>query len=366
MTEKDAANIYFVQLSGTAYSPLSSYPTVDFKNGYFFKNVERISTFNYPTTTFGGPLTSDEGLFIDGGGVVFGTTISGGPMINYTYNDFSGLNTRVDLGLFYCTPTIFVSLSNFDQTVSPILKLVYQQSRSSSLYTLNSVLSVQPLSTFVNTILLPPAKPLLKLEFVPSPTYITTYESFLSVIRLDGTVNTFTIATSVAQCEMLDLYDTSNIINSQLLDNSDYVLLTLENRNNKTVYNSIINTSTPFYLVTGGDTTSLEQFDVEPTSIFDLDTASQTSTEFIAEQIRQVALPEVPQPRPKINPVTPEAATYYYRGLRGIRIRPLIAQLLPGETFYYAIPDSGLIITRGGAPYLPGLGISFDVRFRVL
>lgn len=366
MASVEDKNTHYVELTGTAYSPLSAYPSVDFKNGYYYKNVDGISTFNFPTTTFGGPLTASQGPLSADGGVIFTQEISGGPLVNFTYNDFSGLDTKVDLGLYFCTPTVYVSLSNFDTTVSPILKFIYQSSPTSKLITLNSVLSVQPLSTFVNTLLLPPLTPTLKFEFTPSSKYITTYNSFLSVLRLDGTINTFTFLTSVAQCEMLELYDTANILNSQILDSSDYVLLTLENSNNKTVYNSILNTSLPFYLLSGGDTTSLEDIEVEPITIFDLDTASQAATEFIADQIRQIALPEIPQPKSKINPITPEAAEYYYRGVRGIRVRPLIAKLLPGETFYYAIPQSGLIITTGGAPYLPGLGISFDVRFRVL
>lgn len=359
-------NTYYFELTGTSFSPLSSYPTVDFLNGYYFKNVDGLTTFNYPTTTFGGPLTGAQGPLSADGGVVFNTTISGGTIQNYTYNDFSALDSKVDLGLFYCTPTIFVSLSSFDKTVSPILKLVYQPLPGAELITINSVLSVQVLSAFTNTVLLPPKNQILKFDFQPSPSYITTYNSFLSVIRLDGTVNTFTFATSVAQCEMLSLYDTANILNSQLLDSSDYVLLTLENKNNNTVYNSILNTSIPFFLLTGGDTTELQDLESETETVFDLETSPGAPTEFIADQIRQVALPEIPQPKPKINPITPQAAEYYYRGIRGIRIRPLIAKLLPGEEFYYAIPQSGLIITRGGAPYLPGIGISFDVRFRVL
>jgi hypothetical protein len=364
-------NTYIFQITGTGAGRLADYPMVDYKDGYFFKNVDLIGSFNFPTSTFGGPLTSSEGInnpsLTADGGVVFGQTISGGPMFNYTYFDFSALNTDVDLGLFYCTPVVNISLSGFDESVSRIVKIVYQKSRNDLPITLNSQLSVQTVSANDIYVLLTPKNNLITFNFSPEERYIATKTSFLSVFRLDNTINTLTFRTSVAQCGVLDLYDSANIINSQILDESNYVLLTLENKTNKSVYNSIINTDIPFYLLSGGDVVELENLASEPQAIFDLDSAAQTPAgEFQASQIRQVGLPEVAQPKARINPVTPLTSEYYYRGVRGIRIRPLLAKLLPGERFYYAVPDSGLIITAGGAPYLPGLGISFDVRFRVL
>jgi hypothetical protein len=89
---------------------------------------------------------------------------------------------------------------------------------------------------------------------------------------------------------------------------------------------------------------------------------------FIASQIRQLASvagvePIIPEPRPVLNPITPVLAEYYYRGVRGIIIRPLLTRLLPRQEFFYASPGSGMIITSGGAPYLPGSGISLQIGF---
>ena len=339
-------NTQTIQLTGTAYGILSSFPVINYKDGYFFQNLDEVSTFQYPTSTGGGPLTANEGGPEWDGFVVFQSELSGGPITNVAYDDFSNLNSLQELGIYFCTPTLYLSLSSFDESVT-----VYEPTvRFATLTSAN---------TFIIT---PPKSQIITLDFTPGEKYITPYVTGLSVIRLDNTVNTFTLRTSVVQCGVLDLYDTTNILNTQVLDNANQILLTLENKTNNSVYTNILNTDIPFFLLTGGDIINIQPSEIELQPIFELDPVS----EFDIGQIIQVAAPVNAIAKPKPNPITPAAAEYYYRGGRGIRMRPLLARLLPGQEFSYSRLSSGLIILSGGAPYFPGSGIAYRVEFRVI
>lgn len=354
-------NTHYIFISSTSWGSLDQYPNVPYKDGFFLRNVDFISTFSFPTTTYFGVLTSDVPIFT--------SVISGGPMNNFSYDDFSRRNSVINTGLYFCTPTLIVSLSSFEETVSPIVKIIYEQ--NSKITTFTPFLSVQTISAIDNFVLLPPKNNVIVFNFSPGEKYSTVFETTLSVIRLDSTVNTFTFVTSVLQCGLFDVHDSVNVLNSQILDKSNYVLLTLENQSDNRVFNSIIDTSIPFIVLTGGDTVNLETFGPEPQTVFDLEGVFDVAGEtFVASQIRQLANvagvvePIIPEPLPKINPIIPRLAEYYYRGIRGIVIRPLLARLLPGQEFFYASPGSGLVILSGGAPYYPGTGINLQIGFR--
>lgn len=352
-------NTHYIFLTGTQWGNLDQYPNVPYKDGFFFKNLDFVTAFTYPTTTFFGILTSDQEIFTN--------EISGGFMGNYSYDDFSRKTSVFNTGLYFCTPTLIISLSGFEETVSPIIKIAYEH--NNKLTTLTPFISVQTVSAIDSFILLPPRDTPVRLEFSPGEQYTSTIKSQLSVVRLDGTVNTLTFFTSVLQCGLFDVHDSVNILNSQILNNSDYILLTLENRSSNEVYNSVLNTNIPFAVLTGGDLLSLDEFGPEPETVLGTETITDISGEtFIASQIRQLANvigvePIIPEPKPILNPIVPIVAEYYYRGVRGIIIRPLLTRLLPGQEFFYADPGSGMIITSGGAPYQSGRGISLQIGF---
>lgn len=349
-----------IQLTGTAYGILSSFSVINYKDGYFFQNLDEVSTFQFPTSTFGGPLTANEGGPEWDGFVLFETELSGGPITNTSYDDFSNLNSVIGLGVHFCTPTLYLSLTSFDESMSRITKIVCEHNNDVTVY--EPTIRFESLTSTNTFRITPPKSQIIKLDFKPGESYITPYTTGLSVIRLDNTVNTFTLRTSVVQCGVLDLYDTTNILNTQVLDNANQILLTLENKTNNTVYTNILNTDIPFYLLTGGDIINIQPSEIELQPIFELEPVD----EFNIGQIIQVAAPINAVPKPKPNPISPAAAEYYYRGGRGIRMRPLLARLLPGQEFSYSRLDSGLIILSGGAPYFPGLGIAFRVEFRVI
>jgi hypothetical protein len=344
---------------------------VVYYNGFFFQNIGFNSTFNYPTTTYGGPLTGENYEPYGDGGVSFSSEASGGPIYNYTYDDFSRLTSVVNIGNFFCLPTLVFSFSSYDESVSPINKIAYSfkdehytilPSLSETTSTTFPILTGPPVIIKLNRLISPKLKT-FTLSPEPGKNFVTTETLYLSVFKLDNTINKFIINFDLYQCGVLDVYSSTNIINSQILDDANLVLLTMEDGATKRVMNSIIRTDIPFYLLTGGDVVSLGAEEEGPRVVFEFE-STPTDEIFLAEQIRQQALPEIPIPPPKINPIVPDIAEYYYRGEKGIRIRPLIVTLLPRQEFFYQKPESGLTILSGGAPYAPGSGIKFNVEFR--
>lgn len=372
-------NTHIIEITGTQAGLLSAYPTVRFFDAFFFKNVDFKSTFTYPTTTYGGTLTAGnypvpvpEGW---DGGVTFTQVVSGGTIQNYTYDDYSSQTTPLSIGNYFCTPTIIFSFKSYDESVSPVKKITweYQNKVSSLSPKISSTKLIIPLpgdEFLISDIskVLKPKNQSIQLDCIPDPQYIKLETVYLSVFKMDNTINKFTIYFNIIQCGLLETFGTSSLINSQILDSSNKILLTIENKETNNVYNTILNTDIPFYLLTGGDVVQLDLDSLEPEEIFDLeDTSAPRNTIFLVEQIRQIALePQEPLPDPDINIINPNLAEYYYRGERGIRVRPLITRLLPGEEFYYEIPSSGMVLTSGGAPYIRGRGIRMNLEFRTV
>jgi hypothetical protein len=312
--------------------------------------------------------------------------VSGGPISNYSYLDYSGLKSVLNIGNYFCEPTLIFHLSSYDESVSVISKVVYEYKNKiftlfpnistfkTSINTLTTIQVgenefvekniTQVVNRFVYT---SPKNQIFTIKPSPGFNYITTDTLYLSVIKFDNTVNTHNINFNIIHCGILDIYGSSTLLNSQLLNSPDKILLTLEDSNTKRVYNSILRTDIPFVLLTGGDIIELTSEETEPDAIFEFEATDQPGDVFLAEQIKQKALPVKPTPPPRINPVVPpDQGEYFYRGEKGIRIRPLLVRLLPRQEFFYEIPYSGLILLSGGAPYFPGRGISFNVEYRVI
>lgn len=369
-------NTHIIQISGTNDGLLGQYPDVPYLDGFYF-NAINSNTFSFPTTTYCGPLTA--GTLPDpipdnwDGGVTFTTTNSGGPLYNYSYDDFSRKISTIFLGNFFCTPTLVLSFTGYDETKSFIKRITYSfkdvtktiTSEVSSMYTTVTNLTSTDLVK-VYTLISPKLKNIY-LNCSPDSEYLKAETIYVDVIKADNTVNKLLLNFNIIQCGLLSIYNQANILNSQLLDSADKLLLTLEDKTTKNTFQSIVDINTPFYLVTGGDI-QLPTQDVELETFFDIEGTTTNQPVFIAEQIQQQALevPTIPVPTPMISPLNPEVGEYYYRGEKGIRIRPLLSRLLPGDEFYYERPSSGLILSDGGAPYYPGKGVLYNLEFRVI
>lgn len=316
----------------------------------------------------------------------FATEVSGGPISNYSYLDYSSLKSQINIGNFFCNPTLVLYFSAYEESVSVISKIIYDYKHNVGVLT-PSISSVKTPITSLTTIEIAPGEffqkeitnivnlflytspknQIITINPIPSFNYITADTIYLSVIKFDNTVNEFELNFNIVHCGILDIYSESNILNSQVLNSTDTILLTMEDKKTKRVYNSMLRTDIPFYLLTGGDVVELAEDETEPDAIFEFESSDPGRDVFLAGEIRQKTLPAAPTPPPKINPITPpDFGEYFYRGEKGIRIRPLLARLLPRQEFFYEIPYSGLILLSGGAPYYPGTGISFNLEYRVI
>lgn len=371
-------NTYIIQVTGTNSGLLSAYPVVSYSDGYYIRPFSDDTTFNYPTTTFGGALTAGI-LPVPlptnwDGGVSFLYNISGGPLRSYSYDDFSRLTSKIFIGNYFCEPTLILSFSSYDESRSFVKRISYRY--DNDFYTITpQITTYETFFTVLTTTniikvhqLLSPKNRIGILNPKPDISYLKPKTIFLEIIKADDTVNKFELNFNMLQCGLFDVYKEANILNSQMLDSSEKILLTLEDKKTKQIYSTILDVDTPFYLLTGGDI-QLPAPDVEVEIVFDLEAQEGIApVQFLAEQIQQqtLQLPTIPLPTPIINPVNPQLGEYYYRGEKGIRIRPLLVKLLPGQEFYYEIPTSGMILTSGGAPYYPGRGILYNLEFRVI
>jgi hypothetical protein len=390
---EDSTEFYYVYYN--SLSGLWEFEYGDSEVGTYSLWVSEETISMYPwqtdgyTRTFGEDL--NEFLIIDKKGSPtvdppFVREVSGGPISNYSYLDYSSLKSVINIGNFFCNPTLVLYFSSYDESVSTISKITYEyKNEVGSLFpNISSIKApVVTLTTFeiapgefftkeitniVNTFQYKsPKNQIITVEPAPGFNYITAETIFLSVIKFDNTVNTFELNFNIIHCGILDVYGDSNILNSQILNSFDTILLTMEDKNTKRVYNSILRTDIPFFLLTGGDVVELSTEETEPDVIFALESEDPDRDVFLADELKQQNLPISPAPPPKINPVAPqEFGEYFYRGEKGIRIRPLLARLLPRREFFYEIPYSGLILLSGGAPYYPGKGISFNLEYRVI
>lgn len=370
-------NTHFIQITGTSSGLLSAYPDVSYFDGFYFNSINA-STFSYPTTTYGGTLTA--GILPDpipvnwDGGVTFTEIASGGVIKNYSYEDFSKILSKFYVGNYFCTPTLVLSFSTYDESKSFVKRITYTYKDKtysitpeiSSFFTfVNNVTSYDYIKTYK---LISPKVKTATVSVVPNEEYLKKETIYIDVIKADNTVNKLEVNFNVVQCGILDIYRETNILNTQILDDVNSLLLTLEDNNTKKTFNSIVDINTPYYLVTGGDI-KLPTQEQEINVVFDIEGAAPAEeTVFLAEQIQQqtLILPTIPVPTPDISPINPQVGEFYYRGERGIRVRPLLSKLLPGDKFYYERPASGLILSEGGAPYYPGKGVLYNLEFRVI
>ena len=219
-----------IVVTGTNISPFSASNFDDTLNGgYLIDPMAVPLSFFYPTSVFGGEIAT-----------VFTQEISGGYLSTY-YGDLN-LNTLILDGYYsFCDSEVTFDLSNFDETTSKIVKIIFDPDNGSAIRTINANISSDYVSISSNNI---------KSTYYPNTSYYTVYHPNFNIFYEDGkNVNIIVPLTSI-QCGIFDFYKSKTILDSVPLDRNDAnVLIFLNDRDNNEVSLSNIYTSKLFELV---------------------------------------------------------------------------------------------------------------------
>lgn len=231
--------------------------------------------------------------------LVYTVELTGGPMSNYSYEDFSILTSIITLPIQSCITLLTISLSSFETTKSNISKVVYS---CGDLYgsldgAFNTDLSGRTSVSFNKN-------STLQFYVVPSNTQtIQSYFVYLSVFRNDTSINKIILSGSLLKCGVLDLYSKNKFVDSQILDDSKELLLVTENLNRNMLYLNKISVDIPTPSLTGGEVEPLVNIDFGDTEE-DILLLSELLEDRVEEKFRRPFF--VPVPAPRTNPIRPE------------------------------------------------------------
>lgn len=229
--------------------------------------------------------------------VFFNAELSGGPFSNITYEDFSLLTSEITIPIQSCVTLLTINLSSFDQSVSKISKVLCNYNNTitelSPSIDITSGQITSILKDNIINILLNPAK----------DKFLSTYSIKLSVLRFDSTVNKLHLSGNILKCGIKDYFSNSKLIDSQVVDDSNNVLILTEDTEKKLMFINKINVNIPTQTLTGGDVEPLVNTElVSPESDIVL-LADLLEGETVKETYKIPIIP--PLPRPRINPILP-------------------------------------------------------------
>ena len=230
--------------------------------------------------------------------LVYTTELSGGPMANISYEDYSVLTSIITLPVQSCVTLLTISLSSFEMSKSKINKVVYD---CGDVYgSLDARYAEASGKRFLqfnkdNT-----------LQFYVVPSDEKTFQSYfvyLSVFRNDTTVNKIILSGTLLKCGIMDLYNKNKFVDSQIIDNPKDLLLVTENLNRNLLYISKLNVEVPVPSLSGGEEQPLINVDYSGIED-DIILLSDLIEDTVVEKFRRPFF--VPVPAPRSNPIRPE------------------------------------------------------------
>lgn len=224
--------------------------------------------------------------------LAYSTELTGGNLSSYSYEDYSLLTSIITIPIQSCVTMITVDLSNFDQSASKINKIVYSYDNSEKTIT----------SKFINNTVVFDSNQFSVIVVPSNVNTIETYYLYLSVFRQDSTLNKLILSGNLLKCGIRDLYKNTKLLDSQIVDNSNDLLLVSENRDDNLVFLNKLNVNIPVQSLTGGE--------VEP--LVNKDYVEDEEVIFLIDLISDVVPTEkfskpffVPVPAPRTNPIRP-------------------------------------------------------------
>ena len=262
-------------VTGTQISPFSASDTYNvLHGGYLYDPMASPLSFFYPTSVFGGEIST-----------VFTESISGGDL-ELAYDDLPSNELILDGHYIFCDSEVVFDFSKFDQTESKIIKLIFEPNNNSEKQTFNYYVSAN--QNFY------PILSSIKSNYYPSENFYTLFTPKFTIYYEDGNIVNVVVPLTSIQCGIFDSYKDKTLVESVPFYKSDSnVLLFINDIEEDDIILTNISTSLTF---------DLEQLDsalpfVEETPLAALNAA-------LLEQLLTTTV-IIPEPPVNVNPVQP-------------------------------------------------------------
>ena len=299
-----------IVVTGTYLSPFSASDTYNVMHGgYIIDPMASPFSFFYPTSVFGGEIATIFTQFISGGE----TKIS--------YDDLPENELVLEGHYVFCDSEVVFDLSNFDQTESKIIKVIFNPNNGSAIQTMDSKISSNQLYyPLLNTI---------KTTYYPSEEFYTFFYPKFKIYYEDGNIANIIIPLTSVQCGIFDSYKDKSIVEVvPFYKNSSNVLL-------------FVNDNLEDDLILTNISTSLK-FDLEEDFQEIIETPLAIALGITSLQEIDTPTIQIPVPPVNVNPVippkpptpTPTPTPVEEKGIVTLVDRIQIIELAGGEDIY--------------------------------
>ncbi|MCX6262001.1 MAG: hypothetical protein NTY95_14425 [Bacteroidia bacterium] len=269
-----------IPVSGTNISPFSASNTYNVLNGgYLIDPMAYPLSFYYALTANGGSIST-----------TYLESLSGG-IFELAYDDLRYNPVTLDGHFIFCESEVIFDFSNFDQTESKIIKIIFNPGNSKNIETYNSYVSNNQITyPVINSI---------KASYYPSEEFYTFYNPSFKIYYSDGNIVNITIPLTSVQCGIFESYKDKTIVETiPLYKNTDNVITFINDR----IDNNII--------IANVSTTA--KFELEATDkVLPFSTIAPFALPFGSTSLEEIIVKTIEVPKPPVvgNPLLPPNPT---------------------------------------------------------
>ena len=300
---------------------LSTYGFCTWLDHHIFRDTSLSPTgydFVYPLTAYAGPLSSTSTI-------TYNASVIGGPLFEICYQDFCYKQIALTPIETYCVTTINFVLTALDESVSDIIKIIYDFGDGSEV--------IYNDFDFANPEALSPKYNIVSHTYYPQDKALTTFYPSVSVVFNDCCINTYTAMICAFRCSILDVYENTYLLDSTQSKDSFNIILTLEDQLRRQIFGNLLDLNEPLPVLSGlpGELIPIPQ--IAPGTVVRSNSAR----------------------RLRRNPVAAPVSQYDYVEGDGIDLVPNATTLDTSEPFIAT--NESIQLSGIGAPYDSGTGI---------
>lgn len=300
---------------------LSTYGFCNWLDHHIFRDTSLSPTgydFLYPLTAYAGPLSSATTI-------TYSASVIGGPLYEICYQDFCYKQIILTPIEIYCITTVNFILTALDESVSEIIKIIYDFGDGSEI--------IYRDFNFANPNAVSPKYNIISHVYYPQDKVLTTFNPTISVVFNDCCINTYTTTICSFRCSILDVYENTYLLDSVQSKDSFNIILTLEDQDRRQVFGNLLDLNEPLPVLSGlpGEIIPIPQ--VAPSTVVRSNSAR----------------------RLRRNPVAAVVSQYEYAEGDGIDLIPDTTTLDTAEPLIAS--NVSIQLSGAGAPYGGGSGI---------